>query len=1101
MSIFEKIVKLYGKGLTGSVALMVGLFFPVLVVAQSTTSTIEGRVTDDMGPLVGVTVTAVYTPSGLAYHAVTNQEGSYRINGIVAGGPYRVKAEMTGYRPSVLGNVTAPLGGRVEVDFELRLASTTLGEVVVSDEGVRSNMDVQNSGASTFVSSEGINAMPTTTRSLNDVMRLTPQGTTSGSSFAVGGGSYRSSTVTVDGAAFNNAYGLGSTSLPAGGNPLSLDVIDQMTVSVTPFDVRHSGFQGGAINMVTKRGGNEWHASLYDYYTGKGLSGQRLGDITLSQGNTMSNVTGFTLSGPIVKDKLFFFLNAEYMPERVAGANAQARAEGGAWGGNGYNRPTVGRMDTIRQYLIDEYGYDPGRYQNYAVDASDYRLLARLDWIVNSDNHFNIRFSHTHTTLAEASSSMSGLGGTNTPFVVGGDRYTFNRTSEGRLSDYALMFESARYTKNQDFSSVAAELNSRLWDGQGNNVLRATWSYQNEPRGHYGDYFPTVDILEPYTSADGSRKYAVYTTFGLDPSTYMTANKVSTFNVTDELSYTTGIHNLLAGVQVEHSNVRNVYMPGGAGWYVFDSWESFVGHRDPVLFMVAYANQQDRLALPEYVFNYFQPSVYVQDEVEFSRFFKLTAGVRLEMPMIRFATDNYHEGFARMAEENPESSFAGLNPGDMPKERINVSPRVGFNWDVAKDRKVVLRGGTGLYMGRIPNVWFVNALSSSNIMLNQYVSNTQTHNPVVPFSPSREDIINSVPEGQNSALPSSAVILDKELRMPTSWKSSLAMDVRLPWGIKGTVEGILSYNYHEVVATTLGYAEGDSLRLPGEPQGRTSYRDEGIGNGVHGYRLRNAEGLHGRYFSVVAQVEKHFGFGLDVMAAYTYSNSLSVQDGGGDAVYTLSQTSNVNGDNSPELGYTAFVAPHRVIASANYLIPEGRHTATRIGLFYEGYNVGMVNGWGYSGLSYLMNNVGGISASRLMYVPTDEELAEMPFLSDENRTAFADYIATDRYLSRHRGEYTRRGAMTAPWHNRLDIKVCQEFYFRAFGHTTTLEVGADINNVANLLNSEWGTYKQISSQTVLEYKEGKYTFAEPKWNVYANLLSAWQVLLHVRYSF
>ena len=1083
------------------VVLLAVLLCSLTAMGQTTTSTITGRVTDGKAPLADALVTAVYTPTGLSYHALTNREGVYRMGGVVAGGPYTIKVELMGYRPAAIQRVTARLGGSEAVDFVLTMASTTLEEVVVSDEAVRSNMDVQNAGASTYINHSALEAMPTTSRSLNDVMRLTPQGTTSGSSFAVGGGSYRSSTVTVDGAAFNNAYGLGNTSLPAGGNPLSLDAIDQMSVSVTPFDVRYSGFQGGAINVVTKRGANEWHASLYDYYTGRGLSGRRLGDIALAQGNTMSNVTGFTLSGPIVKDKLFFFLNAEYMPERVAGANAQARAEGSAWGGNGYNRPTAGRMDTIRQYLIDEYGYDPGRYENYAVDASDYRLLARLDWIVNSDNHFNIRFSHTHTTLAEASSSMSGIGGTNTPFTVGGECYSFNRTSEGRLSDYALMFESARYTKNQDFSSVAAELNSRLWDGQGNNVLRATWSYQNEPRGHYGDYFPTVDILEPYKAADGGTGYAVYTTFGLDPSTYMTANKVSTLNVTDELTYTTGIHSLLAGVQLEHSNVRNVYMPGGAGWYVFDSWESFVNRRDPVLFMVAYANREDRLALPEYVFNYFQPSVYVQDEMEFGRYFRLVAGVRLEMPVIRFATDNYHEGFARMAEENGESSFAGLNPGDMPKERLNVSPRVGFNWDVTKNRRVVVRGGTGLYTGRIPNVWFVNALSSSNILLNQYVANEQTHNPVVPFSPSREEIINSVPEGQNSALPTSAVILDKELRMPTSWKSSLAVDVRLPWGIKGTLEGVLSCNYHEVVATTLGYAEGDSLRLPGEPEGRTSYRDEGIGNGIHGYRLRNAEGLHGRYFSIVAQAEKHFGFGLDVMAAYTYSNALSVQDGGGDAVYTLSQTSNVNGDNSPELGYTAFVAPHRVIASASWLIEEGRRTATRIGLFYEGYNVGMVNGWAYSGLSYLMNNVGGISASRLMYVPTDEELAEMPFASEENRTAFGHYIASDRYLSRHRGEYTRRGAMVAPWHNRIDVKVCQEFYFRAFGHVTTLEVGADLNNVANLLNSEWGTYKQITSQTVLDYKDGQYSFTEPKWNVYSNLLSAWQVLLHVRYSF
>lgn len=1082
-------------------ALFVGLLISLPAGAQTTTSSIVGSVSDANGPLADVIVTAVYVPSGMQYHGITNAKGSYRISGVVAGGPYSIKVEMMGYRTVVVSDVTAPLGDRVELDFVLQMTSTELDEIVVVDQATHSNMNVQNSGASTNITNTVLMATPTASRSLYDVMRLTPQSIATSKGFMVGGGDYRGSSVTVDGASFNNAFGIGS-SLPAGGNPLSLDAVDQISVSITPFDVRYSGFKGGAINMVTKQGGNEWHASLYDYYNSGWLSGQHLGDVTLPQNNTLNNIAGFTLSGPIVKDKLFFFLNAEYTPETVPGASVQARADEGAdWGGNGYNRPTVGRMDSIRNYLMKEYGYDPGRYQNYSVDASDYRLLARLDWIINSNNKFNVRFSHTHTTTVDASSSMSGLGGTNTSFLLNGDTITFNRSSQGRLSDYAMMFESARYSKNQDFSSVAAELDSRLWEGRGNNNLRVTWSYQNEPRGHYGDPFPTVDILEPYTATDGIRRYASYTTFGLDPFTYMTANRVSTFNVTDELTYSSGVHNVVAGVQFEHSNIRNVYMPGGAGWYVFDSWDSFVNKRAPVLFMVSFANQEDRMALPEYVFNYFQPSLYAQDEMEFSRYFKLTAGLRLEVPVIRFANDNYHAGFAQFVKENPGSTFDGLNPGDMPRLQVNVSPRVGFNWDVTHNRKVVLRGGTGLFTGRIPNVWLVNAISNSNVMLYQYVANMQTGNPVVPFSPSREEIVNSVPGGGNTSLPSSPVILDKNLKMPTSWKSSLAADVKLPWGVKGTVEGILSYNYNEVVATTLGYVQGDSLHLPGEPCGRVVYEKESVAKGMSGYRLNNTDGLHGRYLSVVTQLEKHFGFGLNVMAAYTYSSSLSVNDGGGDAVYTLSQTSTVNGDNSSELGYSAHVAPHRVIASANYTIREGLRAATRIGLFYEGYNLGIENGVGYARCSYLMNNVGGINASRLIYVPTDEELSSMPFSSDENRAAYGEFIANDSYLSRHRGEYSMRGAMLAPWHNRLDVKVCQEFYFDVNGHRTTLEVGADINNVANLLNSEWGTYKQLTSQTVLNYKNGKYTFAEPKWNVYSNLLSAWQVLLHVRYSF
>ena len=1083
------------------IVLIAGLLLSSTAIAQTTSSTIAGRITDENGPLADAIVTAIYTPTGLQYHAFSNNDGNYRINGVTAGGPYTIKVEMAGHRTASISNVTALLGERVEVDVVLTTTSTTLNEVVLIDNATRSSMDIQNSGVSTHINSTFIASMPTTKRSLYDVIRLTPQSTASETGFMAGGGNYRSSSVTVDGAAFNNAFGIGP-SLPAGGNPLSLDAIEQVSISLTPFDVRQSGFLGSAINMVTKQGGNEWHASLYDYYTSSALSGKRLGSVVIPQSQTLNNVTGFTLSGPIIKDKLFFFLNAEYTPERVPGATTQARAdEDAAWGDNGYSRPTVGRMDSIRQYLKDEYNYDPGEYQNYVIDATDYRLLARLDWIINSNNKFNIRLSHTHSTTVEATNSMSGIGSTKTSFVVNGETYSFNRDDEGRLTNYAQQFQSARFSKNQDFSTVAAELDSRLWGGKGSNTLRATWSYQNEPRRHFGGYFPSVEIMEPYTAEDGSRHYAMYTSFGIEPFTYMTANKVSTFNVTDELTYTTGIHNLLAGVQFEHSNIRNVYMQGGAGWYVFDSWDSFVNKRDPVLFMLSYANQENRMALPEFVFNFMQPSLYAQDEMDFNRYFKVTAGIRLEMPIMRFANDNYHAGLAEMVAAHPGSTFDGLNTGDLPQTRVNVSPRIGFNWDVSKNRKVVVRGGTGLFTGRIPNVWLVNAISSSNKMLIQYIANTNIHNDVVPFSPNREDILSNIPVSEETPLPSYPVILSKNLRMPTSWKTSLAVDAKLPFGIKATLEGILSYNYKEVVSTNLGYVSADSLRLPGEPQNRTSYQKESGMNGLTGYYLHNVDGLHGRYFSAMTQLEKHFGFGLDLMAAYTYSTALALSDGGGDAVYTLSQTSTVNGDNCPELGYAAYVAPHRVIASANYTIEEGSRTATKISLFYEGYNVGMVNETPYSGLSYLMNGVGGITASRLVYIPTDEELESMPFIDDENRAAYASFIANDRYMSRHRGEYSRRGAVAAPWNNRIDLKVCQEFYFNVSGQRTTLEVGVDVNNVANLLNSNWGVYKQITSQTILNYKDGRYTFAEPKWNTYSSILSAWQLLLHVRYSF
>ena len=1095
---------------------LVGVMFATTVYAQSTTASIAGHVTDENGALTDAMITAVYTPSGIAYHAFSNRDGSFRINGVVAGGPYTVKVEHVAHRPLVLNNVQAPLSGTVVLNLVMKSDAVTLEEVVVTAE-MNSNMDIQNSGAGTFISNQTIENVPTTSRSMNDIMKLTPQGSVAAGGFSVGGGNYRGSSVTVDGATFNNSFGIG-TNLPAGGSPLSLDAIDQISINLTPFDVRQSGFQGGAINVVTKHGSNQWHASVYDYYTSNALQGVKIDDDVLPNVKTLNNVMGLTLSGPIVKDKLFFFVNAEYTMDEVAGstATAQETADPNWKPGSSVHRPTVEQMETIRTFLKDNYnGYDPGRYQGYSLKTPDYKLLARLDWNINKDNLFNIRFSHTHTYNSnQPSSSMSPLGGTDTKFNIGGVEYTVNRYSAGRQSDYTMYFESARYYQELNFTSLAAELNSRIFKGKGTNTLRATWSLQNEPRSHFGEVFPTVDILEPYTDENGDRQYAFYTTFGIDPFTYMNTRRVNTLNFTDELTYTTGIHNFLAGAQVEFNRIVNGYMQGGAGWYIFDSWETFANGGNPLSMMITHANLDDPMATVYPTFDQNQVSLYGQDEIEFSKYFKFTAGLRLELPFITFPNNNLNKDFADIAEKNPESSFKGLSTADLPGLTLNISPRIGFNWDVLKDRKLVVRGGSGLFTGRIPNVWLVSAAGNSNVLQYQYKANNP-NTPVIPFYQDRTDIINAIYAGdtyhqQDLPAPTGATILAKDLRMPTSWKSSLAVDAKLPFGIKGTLEGIYSYNYNEVIATTLGYKLGDSIQLPGEPEKRAGYVSENIrnknGEVMNGYYLHNSKDLHGRYFSMTTQLEKSFAFGLDVMAAYTHSFSMSVTDGGGDQVNGLAQINNVNDANGHELGYSTYVTPNRIIASAAYTINEGAYTATKLGLFYEGYNIGYVGDYTRTGVSYLIKNVSGIRygnsyTAQLIYIPTKEELESMPFSSDGNRDAFETFISNDRYLNAHRGEYSMRNAVTAPWVNRINLKVDQLFYFNVGGQQTVLEVGADLNNVGNLFNSEWGTFKQLSSETILEYKDGVYKFTEPVWNSYKNFMSTWQLLLHVRYSF
>lgn len=1102
------------KTIKRCVVVFLCLLFTAAAMAQSTTSSIAGHVTDANGPVQDAMISAIYTPTGVAYHAFSNRDGSFRINGVVAGGPYTVKVEMMGHQTLIIKNVKAPLASTVILDPILKIEVNTLEEVVISADGVNSNMNIENAGAGTFVGAQTIEKLPTTNRSMNDIMKLTPQASVVGGGFAAGGGNYRGSSVTVDGASFNNAFGIGSN-LPAGGSPLSIDAIDQISINLTPFDVRQSGFQGGAINVVTKHGTNDWHASVYNYYTSNALRGLRVGTDTLADNQFMNDVIGLTLSGPIVKDKLFFFINAEYELDDVPGSSSRARADDtSAWGnGTSISRPTVGRMDEIATFLKEKYGYDPGPYQDYSLSTPDYKVLARLDWNINANNNFNIRFSHTHShTSNPPSSSMSPIGGTNTTINVNGENYTFNRYTEGRQSDYALYFKSARYYQEQNFTSLAAELNSRIFNGKGNNVLRATWSYQNEPRSFDGDLFPTVDILEPYTDANGEQKYAFYTTFGIDPFTYNNLRRVNTFIVTDEITYTTGIHNLIGGIQYESNSAVNGFMQGGAGWYIFDSWETFRDGGNPLSMMITHANLDDPTAMVYPTFNHAQLSIYAQDELEFSKYFKLTAGIRLEMPRVSFPNNNYNKDFADVAEANPNSSFAGLSTDNIPAQTINVSPRIGFNWDVTKNRSIVIRGGSGLFTGRIPNVWLVSAAGNANVLQYQYIANLQTGQPVMPFADNRTDIINSIYSQQafvqqDLPAPTSTTFLAKDLRMPSSWKTSFAIDAKLPFGIKGTLEGIYSFNYNEVVATTLGYQFGDSIALPGEPEMRPTYANEGIRNNANGrmsgYYLHNAQNLNGQYYAITAQLSKSFFWGLDLMAAYTHSFSMTATDGAGDQVYNIAQISTRNGDNCPELGYSYFVTPNRLIANASYTIYEGPYTATKLGLFYEGYNVGYVGSYNQSRHSYLLttDSATGINTAQLIYIPTQEELADMPFSNEENRDAYEAFISNDPYLSAHRGEYSKRNGALAPWLNRINLKVDQEFYFNVAGRQNTLQVGASVNNLANLLSSDWGCYQQLSSERVLEYKNGKYTFTQPEWNKYSNFYSTWNVLLHIRYSF
>lgn len=449
---------------------VVMLVIAATVNAQVTTSSMSGKVVDQSNEaIIGATIQAIHEPSGTHYGAITNVDGRYSIQGMRAGGPYKVEVSYVGYQSVVYKSINLQLGENYVLDANLKESTELLDEVVIT-ASKSSNMKSDRAGAVTNVDAARMSEVPTVSRSMNDIMRLTPQGANIGSGFSVGGGNYRQSYVTVDGAAFNNAFGIGSN-LPAGGSPISLDALEQISVSTTPFDVRQSGFTGGAINAVTKSGTNEFKGTAYMYTSNTHLTGNKVEDYELTRNRDHSTTYGASLGGAIIKNKLFFFVNGEYQDNVQAGPSGIARSGANdEWSTNGIvhrpfeNTTTVGGrtfvgMNNISQYLSEKYNYNPGRYQGYSLETPSYKIMGRLDWNINNNNKINFRFTHTHSKYSSNPSSST------TPFkdsiiYPGGVDGSAGKSSSGRTANTGLYFESSRYMQEQNFTSIASEWNS-----------------------------------------------------------------------------------------------------------------------------------------------------------------------------------------------------------------------------------------------------------------------------------------------------------------------------------------------------------------------------------------------------------------------------------------------------------------------------------------------------------------------------------------------------------------------------------------------------------------------------------------------------------------
>lgn len=1036
-----------------------------LLFAQITTSSISGTVKNASNePLVGATIAATHLPSGTKYVTISRGGGQFTISNMRVGGPYLIEVTFVGFDVDKYEDVYLKLAESFLLNSELIKTTTTLENVVVTTGRRNLILNPNRTGAVTNIGRRAIEQLPSIGRSINDFTRATPQ--SNGSSVA--GGNFRQNNFTIDGADFNNSFGIG-TNLPANGTPVSIDAIEEISVNITPFDVRQSGFIGSAINAVTRAGTNKFAGSVYEYFHTEKNRGDKVDKVTFIRPKEHFKQSGVRFSGPIIKNKLFFFLNYETEKQPKTVQTRFAATPSAAFGSSPQiARPTSSELDAIRQYLATTYDYETGPYDNYSTEITRKKILGRLDWNISSKQRFNMRYSQVEG--GDPNPPSTSTTGTGNSFPSG----------FGRTDNNALWFKNSNYFQGANFYSFAAELNSTL--GKFANTLRGTYTYQNDSRSSDSQTFPFVDILK----ADSPTSTPTpFTSFGYESFTWGNLRKVKMYSFVDNLSWRTNKHNWTVGAQADFSTTINGFQRFGTSYYRFNSWADFIGGVKPTDFAITYSLSPNfAQAFPS--FKFAQYSAYAQDEIALNKNFRLTLGIRVDQPAYPDVPEiKTHPLVAALTFANGEK----LNTGVLPSKRLMWSPRLGFNWDLYGDRSLQIRGGTGIFTGKVPFVWIVS--QSGDVGLLQITQSFNSPSTVPgPFNPNPAAYLPATPPAAGTVIPTAISVLNPNFKNPQTWKSSIAMDTKLPGGLIATIEAIYNKDVNTAVFKNANLVAPSALNVASYPDSRMIYPSVASGTNYLQFinRLTSAgqvsptgttglnaivmsNGSKGYYFSLTARVEKQFGKGLFASVAYTKSMADNLFDGGGDQPLSAWQsTGTVNGSNTPVLGYAGFVVPDRVIASLAYRKEYIKHLATTFSLLYQGsidYRFSYFYGADF--------NRDGFNGNDLIYIPKNP--SEITFVSNTingvvysaqaQSDLFFAYVAQDKYLSKHMGQYAERNGAQAPWRNQVDVKLMQDLFVNVGKNRNTVQFSIDIFNFGNLLNKSWGKVKTVNARSIL----------------------------------
>ena len=1082
------------------------LFIATQAISQITTSGMNGIISGDNGErLPGATVVAVHEPSGTQYGTITNSEGQFNLQGMRPGGPYRLEISFVGYAKKTFTDITLYLGEAFRIDVPLDESAVDVGEVVIVGRKA-SAFQTDKTGATTNISNQQMTAMPTISRSISDITQLSPYA--NGMSFA--GGDGRSTNFTVDGANFNNNFGLGSN-LPGGGNPISLDAIEEVQVVVAPFDVRQTNFIGGGINAITKSGTNRFRGSAYTYFSNQQLRGNKIGDVDFEERPEESRkIYGGTLGGPIIKNKLFFFINGEYEVRPGQVVNWRPSENGVANTDLMLSRTSAVDMERVKQHLINNYGYDPGSYTNYPADESNKKLLARIDWNIDDANKLSLRYNYTKNQAWNPTNGNSTDAG-------------FRNSAMDRISQHSMAFSNSLYSMDNIVNSFSFDLNSRISNTVTNQFI-STYTKIKDMRGSTSSPFPFIDIMNGVTG-DGKQILEPYMSAGYELFTWNNGVNNNTFSMIDNVTFNLSNHKVTAGVSYEYQMANNSYMRNGTGYYRYASVEDFLNQAAPRDFALTYGYDGEKNPAAEVAFNQF--GIYAQDEWKLTSNFKLSYGLRADY--LKYV-DNIIRNNAIY-----ELDFGGrkIDTGEWPTAKVQVSPRVGFIWDVTGDQTLKVRGGTGMFAGRLPLVFFTNMPTNSGMVQGSFAATTRYSADGTITSVSSDlaklagPIITDVNEmiqrlnlqttitPEQGALPRDVNAIDPDFKMPQVWKSSLAVDYEIPasFPLSVTLEGIYTKSINDVMLKNY------NLKQPDNTWQQFSGADDRYiypASAALTYTSRNAYvlannsegwGAIGNLTVTAEPVEN-----LNLMAAYTVTESKQISGmPGSNAASAYNGLIQINGPHLPMVQRSQYVVPDKAIASVSYRIPyANNHVATTINLFYSGSSAG-----GYS-FAYTNDMNGDGYATDLIYIPKAK--GEIKFVSAADEDAFFKFVEQDKYLKNHKGEYAEAYAARAPWLHRFDLRFLQDFSVDVSGAKNTLQLSFDFLNFGNLINSKWGVVKTMNNSNngrILRYegkdegnvpsfsmvKDADGNYLSETYSTLYNYNQTWRLQMGIRYFF